>query len=602
MKTLKVFWSLILISTLTLQSSSSLASHGMGGELHWECLPSGAFRFTLKFYRDCNGIPAPSGLDLNTTVPGVLTIQMPRIQINDISPQGFMSNGTTGCPSCAVTGGNPGVIEEHIYQSAPVFLNGTPPATGWEFYWGECCRSGAISNLVSPGSTGMRINAKMYPFNGQNMNPCFDSSPFFAERPHGIVCAGLPVTYQHLAFDHEFDSLQYSFSNPLTDAGTPATFASGFGVNNPLPGTNALDPFTGEYFSNTQSAGYYATAIKVSAYKCGVLVSENFREVHIIILAYCPNVAGNVSNQPPAMAAPFADPITGLFTSYHDTVMAGDTINFSIQVLDGQQFTNGNLQMVTYNAYGLQYGTAFTDPNAGCLIPPCATITPPPIINLPGAFIIQFDWITDPAHLNYSFSCVQFSNTYYFMNKSYDNYCPANAVENRTFSITVIPTIPKPPLVNNNGVLECNWGPNYIYQWFFNRWAIPGATGSSHVPQQNGTYHLLAVAPDGNGNYSDAFVVNFVGVNEVQNELQYSVYPNPSMSGLFTIEWNKADESPLLITITDFYGRIIQTSDQSLYSSTSGSQVIDLSGHSAGCYLVELESPGKYKYRTRLMK
>lgn len=586
---------------LLFQNDPALASHGMGGEIHWQCLPGGQFQFTLKFYRDCNGIIAPNWLNMWTSVPGVPSIPMSKIQTNDISPQGFMSDGTTACPSCAVPGGNAGVIEEHIYQTAPVFLNGTPPATGWEFYWGDCCRSGAISNLVSPGSTGMRINAKMYPYNGQNMNPCFDSSPFFAERPHGIVCAGLPVTYQHLAFDHEFDSLQYSFSNPLTDAGTPAAFAPGFGINNPLPGTNALDPFTGEFFSNTQVAGYYASAIKVSAYKCGLLVSENFREVHIIIVANCPDVAGNVSNQPPAMAAPFADPVTGLFTTYQDTVMAGDTIQFTLLISDPQLFTNSNPQSVTYNAFGLEYGTGFTDPNAGCLIPPCATLTPPPMLTAPSTVTTQFNWITDPAHLNYSFSCVQFSNTYYFMNKSYDNYCPANAVENRTFSITVIPTIPKPPVVNNNGMLECNWGPSYIYQWFFNRWAIPGATGSSHVPQQNGTYHLLAVAPDGNGNYSDGFVATFVGINEMQNELNYSVYPNPSQSGIFTIEWNKADSSPLLITITDLYGRIIQNAEQPVYSS-SGTQVIDLSDHSAGCYLVELESPGKYKYRTRLMK
>ncbi|MFN9959262.1 MAG: hypothetical protein ACK55I_39730, partial [bacterium] len=116
----------------------------------------------MKFYRDCNGINAPANVNMTTTVPGVPNIPMVRIQINDITPKGVPAPGVGNCPSCANPGGAVGVVEEHIYESNPVTLNGVPPATGWQFYWGECCRSNALTNVTNPGSIGFRNRAIMY--------------------------------------------------------------------------------------------------------------------------------------------------------------------------------------------------------------------------------------------------------------------------------------------------------------------------------------------------------------------------------------------------------------------------------------------------------
>ncbi len=536
------------------QITGAFATHGMGGEITWRCLGTGEFVFTMKFYRDCNGINAPSSLSLTTSVPGVTTIPMTRIQINDVSPDGYFPNGTSPCPTCLNTSGLSGVIEEHIYQSFPVFLNGTPPAGGWEFYWGECCRTGALTNINNGINLGFRLRAVMYPYNGQNMNPCYDSSPFFIERPVNVVCSGLPVTYQHIAGDQEFDSLSYEFTEPLSDNGAIIPFANGYSVTNPLPGINTLDPHTGEFFSNAWLGGYYAVAIKVKSYKCGVLASENIRELHLVILNSCQPINGN-QNQPPVMAPPFADS-TGAFTMYADTVYAGDTVNFDINILDTDIFNNATGQMITFNSYGLQYGDSYSDPTSGCLIPPCATLSPPtqPFIGQIG-LSANFNWITAPQHLGYSFSCVQFANTYYFLNKSADNFCPANASSSRVISITVLPTIPQPPVINNLGVLECPWGANYTYQWFLERNAIPGATSQSYTPSQPGAYRVLAVAPDGNGNYSEPFMYNPVGIYE-NNLSAFSVHPNPG-NGMVFINSGRTDELEYNILVTDVSGRII---------------------------------------------
>ena len=42
---------LMILSALPTQQAG--ATHYMGGEITWECLPNGNFRFWMKLYREC---------------------------------------------------------------------------------------------------------------------------------------------------------------------------------------------------------------------------------------------------------------------------------------------------------------------------------------------------------------------------------------------------------------------------------------------------------------------------------------------------------------------------------------------------------------------
>ncbi len=505
-----ILLSFFLISILNI--NNAVASHGTGGELTWECLGNGQYIFQLKFYRDCNGVNGPASVIINTTVPGLPSIPATIVSQTDISPTGFSANGINSCPTCA-QGNSPspifGLVEEFIFESAPITLNGIPPAAGWTFSWGTCCRSADLTNIIGAGGIGFSLQAKMFSYNGQNADPCFDSSPRFAEKPNSIICTGLPIVYQQFAVDAEMDSLVYEFDDPLDDAGIAIPFGPGFSTQNPLPDPVILNSATGECSFISTIGGYYAMVIAVSSYKCGILVSEIRREINVLISNNCPPVLTG-QNVAPVVSAPFVDPITSLFTSYADTVIAGDTVNASIIVSDFDLFLNSSAQTITINSFGQQYGSNFTNQLSGCLNPPCATLSPPSPISGYISMTQDFQWVTSPAHLGYSLSCVQFSNTHYFLNKVSDNYCPANASSSRIFSITVLPAIPQPPIVNNGGVLECTWGSTYTYQWYYNRFAIPGASASSYTPTLNGTYHILAIAPDGQGNYSTGYAFNHV--------------------------------------------------------------------------------------------
>ena len=112
----------------------------------------------MKVYRDCNGITFSQTSQtlthhnypaLGQTSPILLNFT----SITDISPTGSAASGNTcvDCPS-----GQLGAVEEYVWTSDPMTLGGTPPADGWHFTWGSCCRSSNITNGMNDESWTLR--------------------------------------------------------------------------------------------------------------------------------------------------------------------------------------------------------------------------------------------------------------------------------------------------------------------------------------------------------------------------------------------------------------------------------------------------------------
>jgi gliding motility-associated-like protein len=485
-----------------------MATHLMGGEITWRCLGNGRFIFQLKVYRDCEtAVPVvqPGGtISLRVhNHPTVTAIPLTQVSFLDISPQ---CNGIGPSYNCNTPSPGNTAAEEYIFESNPVFLNGTPPPQGWVFTYDDCCRNAAIDNLSltfsGPGNptNGMTLRAIMYAYNGQNTNPCYDSSPVFQERPAIIICAGTPFTYNHNAYDPDLDSLSYSFADALnhfsgaftSNNPTPIPFETGYSLNSPLPSTNqnpnnlglTLNPITGEMNFTSFTLGNYVSVIKVQAFKCGQLVAEIFREIQIIIIS-----CG--ANFPPGITPPFIDPTTGLQTSFVDTVNAGDLVQFQITATDGGLLPNNQWQSVIYTAGGGQFGAGFTDPNSGCPNLPCATLTPPPPSS---AFITNgttFNWQTSCEHISSNNECYSASNTHVFTFIFKDDYCPAPSYSVATVTIVVnaVPVIPAPDLrclaVQNNGDVLLTWIPPPDPEGTFNSYHVYSSTNI------NGPYAVI---------------------------------------------------------------------------------------------------------------
>lgn len=463
----------LLIGFIALFSVKTNASHLMGGEITWDCIGGGQYVFTMKLYRDCNGIATSPVVSLSVfNHPTVSSIPLSLISQNDISPT---CNGAGPAISCFDAESQPGwpnsgtpvlgAVQESIFQSAPTTLLGVPGSLGWTFAYADCCRNNSISNVSTASAYGFTLRAVMYAYNGQNADPCFDSSPRFLESPSTVICVGYPFTYNHNATDPDLDSLSYSWAQPLTNyvSGvynpplnpTPVPFSAGYSFSSPLPGVlqNAsnipatINAATGEISFTSFTQGNFVTVVKVEAWKCGQLVAEIYREIQIVLLPCA-------VNSPPTVTV----------TAYQATVLAGTNVNFTISGNDLDLLSDGiTPQTVTISATGTQFGAGFTSTTTGCLNPPCATLTPAsPVSGSVNAFTV-FDWQTSCNHISNNIGCNTASNTYTFVFKTKDDFCPAPAEKITTVSITVLafPVVesPEPRCVSvlPNGDVTLTW-------------------------------------------------------------------------------------------------------------------------------------------------
>src|SRR5687767_8368029 len=84
------------------------ASHLMGGEITWECLGGGQYQFTMKLYRDCNGIPMAGVVSLSVfNHPTITSIPLSLISQTDISPSCNVAGPVISCTAAESAPGWP---------------------------------------------------------------------------------------------------------------------------------------------------------------------------------------------------------------------------------------------------------------------------------------------------------------------------------------------------------------------------------------------------------------------------------------------------------------------------------------------------------------
>ncbi|NVK04366.1 MAG: gliding motility-associated C-terminal domain-containing protein [Flavobacteriia bacterium] len=479
----------ILLSSLGLS-----ASHLLGGEIWWDCQPNGQYVFYLRLYRDCTGIPLGAAGSINSNSPaGSIPVTLVSGYPKDVSPSGPNCTG-----SLDINCNNPttGAVEEHLFKSNPVTLNGVPPAAGWNFTWTSCARPGGMAN-INGGCYFLR--AFMFPYNpgtgNLNANPCYDNSPEFLEAPKVTTCAGYPFAFNNFAFDNELDSLYFDWAQPLDNSLTSAvTFTGGYTFNNPVPGIESFSQDAGQVTINTQLTGKYATCMRVSAFKCGQKVAEIYRDIPIILLACTGGVGGGGTNDPPSLdvindplPAPQLLPVvqSGDTLYYEMTVRAGDSIYFRMQSADND-FTPGfSPQQIKFVGVGGNLGQPLNNPSNCLFNPPCATIRPiAPQTGFTTALTnnVEFSWKTECNHLSYNpNACGAARSQYLFYFKMEDNYCPAPSFKLITARINVVSPQPVAPSMAN-ACISVNPDSSVTFDWGI---PVPGDTA------QNFDYYVI---------------------------------------------------------------------------------------------------------------
>ena len=449
----------------------------MGGEITWTCdNANGKFHIHMKLYRECGGVTFKQSEILeiiNYPDSGKVTrILMNLKTITDISPVCNPIGSHITCATASQSG--TGAVSEYYYTSDTLFnqsgvlLTGHPPTSGWIFAYKGGNRNSS-DNILNASQQTWFLRAIMYPYKGMDTKVCYDNSPAFAEKPNTVICTGYPFTYNPNAYDIEYDKLQYQWAQPLDSNQNPLIYNAALGYTSlsPLPGTilNAanvpatIDINTGEISFTSFTQGAFLTVSLVTAYKNGIKVAEIYREMQIELLQ-----CGN--NAPPNISPPFKDKL-GFYTSYRDTVYAGQAVAFHIAATDNIG------QLITLNVSGPDFGANANSTTTGCITPPCAIINPPPILSGSSPVETDFHWQTSCNHLTHDLSIANknhliynkptLSNVHNFVFNVQDDFCPVPGRDIRTITIVILnkPIIPAPELhcisVDTNGYVNLTW-------------------------------------------------------------------------------------------------------------------------------------------------
>jgi len=591
---------LVTLLLLVFLANAVWASHIMGGELTWECQSNGQLVFTMKLYRDCNGVTGAlfnaQTITSNSPLGNFLVYFS---DTNDISPvcANTPSEPHIFCASAA--GFDTGAVEEYIYHSNPLTLSGVPPAGGWTFSWSDCCRNAAIVNI---STAGYSVRARMYPYNGRNMYPCYDSSPQFYERPAPVICNGYPSTFNQNAADNDLDSLSYEWAQSLDDSGNPCTYVTGYTFDNPLPDSTEdnrnhralVNALNGEIHFTSFTGGTFVVCTKTTAWKCGIRVAEVFRDMQIILKTCRPLIPSTFPptyNHMPSVSAPFIDPLGN--PAFVDTFYAGDTVHFQVSMTDFDIDPIGNFQILHMEPSGTQFSSNYSDTSA-CLHPPCATLTPDPLATSGNAVLnFTFNWFTSCDHAILDTACQAVAAVHNFAFKALDDFCPVPGMNLFTVSIVVLPPRGWPlHIIVSNDTLFCSVQ-SASFQWYRNDTAIIGANSSFYVPVISGNYAVEATMNGGCMATSPAVSFTPVGTFAPEFAWEINLSPNPFVHSVqLTAQGRKP--TPVYVHLADALGKILTTWE---YGAEMNSlhESYDLSSLAAGIYFLQFESNDSQK-------
>ncbi len=362
-----------------------VATHSMGLDLTYECLGGDTFALQLTFYRDCDGVAAPTNPDV--TISSVSCGQSFTTSLTQVS----MRELNAVCASLQTTcsGGSYPGIEEYVYRDTIVIPD---TCDDWIFSNAVCCRNNAI-NTINPTNVDIYVETTL-----DNLNyPC-NNSPVFTNTPVPFMCLNSPYCFNNGAVDPDGDSLVYTLVTPTIGPlpGDTVNYLAGYSAINPVTSVPPLtfDPLTGDICITPTAVGEVSVMqVRIEEWRNGVQIGFIDRDIQLrVIDCVVPNTL------------PLVDGIngTGVFAT---SICAGDSFCFFTNSVDPD--TGQNITM-TWNA-GISAATF--DTTSG--IRPVGT----------------FCWLPDTSDISFTPHC--------FTVSVIDDNCPFLGTQTFSFCITV---------------------------------------------------------------------------------------------------------------------------------------------------------------------
>ena len=276
------------IAGLLYPTYEAKASHALGADLTYECLGGDQYLIRLAFYRDCNGVNAPTAptVDISgcSNFSVTLSLQPPPTPSPPFDQYLAPYEVPVYCQATNCSNGNWPGLQEYIYEEVVTL----PPCSNWNMSYDLCCRSAAISTISNPDDEDIYVEA----FLNNQYAPC-NSSPAFDVPSRGFLCINQLNTILGTATDVDGDVLVYSLYTPMTSANNTVNYFGGYNANNPL--TNSGWSFVDGVIETTPTAAGQVTVmgILVQEYRDGVLIGSIVRDMQIRMVDNCPQNPGN---------------------------------------------------------------------------------------------------------------------------------------------------------------------------------------------------------------------------------------------------------------------------------------------------------------------
>ncbi|MGY8988339.1 MAG: T9SS type A sorting domain-containing protein, partial [Flavobacteriales bacterium] len=268
-------------------SISSYSTHLMGGQITASYISSDSngshYVVTLDAYRDTLGIP----MDLSQQLDIYMLDSSLNYQYIGSPTISFGVGGIMSSMSSVY-----GVEIYHFVDTITFATNGN-----YVIKWTDCCRNGAIINMLAPLSENMTFATIL---TVDNSNP--NSSPTFLADPVTYLPTNTVWQYNPLPFDPDGDSLSWSMSVPYSGGvnAIPDT-VSGYEYLDDTIYSNTtapffIDPITGQITWSAKLVGNFVVSFSIQEYRNGTLIGIMNRDMQFVVIPDTSNLMPGISN------------------------------------------------------------------------------------------------------------------------------------------------------------------------------------------------------------------------------------------------------------------------------------------------------------------
>ena len=485
--------SLLIILSFIASLGTTYATHLYGGEMYYTHITGSRYKVTMVLYGDCSA---------SSSVFNALYTARPVVQVyngttlfrtmllnveagagTEVTPVCPLSLDSTTCKGGSI----PGV--RRFSYSDTVSLSAS---SSWRFRstgsLGSTSsgRSSTISNILSPGSSIMSMEATLNNSTRQNSNPTFTTipTPFF--------CINVNQEYNIGAVDsNTTDSLVYSLVDGLDASTTPSstvTYRTGYSASAPLAcatGTFTFSTSTGQLTFKPNLAQVSLVVYRVTEYNGTTIIGTIMREMNFIVLSTC-------SNRSPMGSISSAVGGTTSGSTVVNSCKNDSLLTFNINPVD----SDGN--NINVSIAGLPAGATMTVSGNNTTSPSCA-----------------FSWNTSSVA----------PGTYYFYVTYQDNACPLSSKQTVVYSINILP---KPSFsINTISLATCTQ--KAVFD------VIPSGTGSPWLLKIFQGTSLVKTHTGLTGTKRDSldvgtYTFNLTNANGCFTNINFSINPPPSIN------------------------------------------------------------------------